>query len=223
MLRSRRYSAGGSQVSTAHNLSGMTFCRLQVLRRDGSLYGKPAWLCACECGVQVTVGAANLKNGSTKSCGCYSTELLVARVRTHGMSDTPEYNSWHAMMERCYNRSHPYYDNYGGRGIVVCAEWQEFSSFLRDMGPRPEGTTIERSNGQLGYAPGNCVWATRKVQAASRRKRKCKLHKVGRILMTRGQMAAMTGLSPQTIGARLRMGWGTTKAMTTPLQRGAKC
>lgn len=92
-------------------------------------------------------------------------------------SKTPEYQSWHSMLRRCHWPSHKDYKNYGGRGITVCKAWWDFDAFLRDMGKRPEGTTLERKDNSLGYFPANCRWATFLEQNFNRRV--CKNSKTG--------------------------------------------
>lgn len=89
--------------------------------------------------------------------------------KTHGMSNTPTYRSWKSMLERCTNRNHKYYFYYGGKGITVCSRWRHsFSSFLADMGVRPDGHTLDRKNGNKGYTKLNCRWASNSVQGRNR-------------------------------------------------------
>ena len=90
----------------------------------------------------------------------------------HGMSYTPIYGIWNAMVQRCYNLNHIRYEDYGGRGILVCARWHLFNNFYDDMGDRPEGLTLERINNDGNYEPGNCKWATRVEQQSNRRLQK---------------------------------------------------
>jgi len=87
----------------------------------------------------------------------------------HGLVGTPEHNSWRGMKMRCNNKNHAYYDIYGGRGITVDKTWAEFPSFLKDMGPRPKGHTLDRKNVNKGYSKGNCVWADIVTQNRNRR------------------------------------------------------
>lgn len=84
-----------------------------------------------------------------------------------------EYNSWSAMLHRCYNTKLVPYREYGGRGITVCAEWQGptgFSTFISDMGSRPsKAHTLDRIDNDKGYSKDNCRWVTKDVQSSNMR------------------------------------------------------
>lgn len=52
----------------------------------------------------------------------------------------------------------------------MCPEWaNSFPAFLKDMGDRPVGMTLDRINPERGYERGNCRWATPAVQGANKR------------------------------------------------------
>jgi hypothetical protein len=122
------------------------------------------WNCKCDCGIERSVLAVSLRLGKSTGCGCQ-------RAKTHGMSESREYASWRAMIERCTNPHKAHYEYYGGRGIKVCDRWlQSFEAFYADMGPRPEGTTLDRRETDGNYEPGNCRWATRSEQQQNTRR-----------------------------------------------------
>lgn len=83
----------------------------------------------------------------------------------------PLYESWLAMRQRCLNARHHAYGRYGGRGISICARWDDFATFVADMGPRPsEKHSVDRINNDGNYEPGNCRWATAAEQSAPGRR-----------------------------------------------------
>lgn len=73
------------------------------------------------------------------------------------------------MKSRCDDPRNASYRRYGAKGIRVCDRWYDFMAFVADMGMRPEGKTLDRIDGDKGYEPGNCRWATRAEQNANRR------------------------------------------------------
>ena len=83
------------------------------------------------------------------------------------------YPTHRAIKARCQNPNNQAYKHYGGRGITLCAEWQDSRTFLKYcddvLGPRPEGHSIDRIDNSKGYQPGNIQWATQSQQITNRR------------------------------------------------------
>lgn len=124
--------------------------------------------------------------------GKYCSKACSARSQktSHGMWNTPEYRSWNHMRQRCNNPNNKKYYLYGARGITVCKEWDTFEQFYCDMGPRPQGTSIDRINPLKGYSPDNCRWATPYEQQNH-------VSNVG-LYMFRGKMMTLTDISRET-------------------------
>jgi hypothetical protein len=163
-------------VGNVSDLVGLKFGRLTVLSRAPNGKSGIRWLCRCECGALKDVSTQSLKYGHTQSCGCLAREATSARSKRHGhaspYSRTPTYRSWEAMIRRTTNPVSSNWDTYGGRGISVCHEWRDFSVFLSDMGERPDGTTLDRTDPNGDYEPDNCRWASSSVQSRNTRSTK---------------------------------------------------
>jgi hypothetical protein len=83
---------------------------------------------------------------------------------------TPTYQTWKHMRQRCLNPNDDNYPHYGGRGITIDEHWNTFTNFLKDMGERPLGKTLDRKDVNGPYSKANCEWATVSQQNKNRRK-----------------------------------------------------
>ena len=74
---------------------------------------------------------------------------------------SPTYNTWRGMKGRCNHPSNYSYRFYGALGITYDPRWEDFATFLSDMGERPDGMVLDRVDARGNYEPGNCRWITK--------------------------------------------------------------
>jgi len=155
------------------DLTGQSFGQLIVVKRANKPGEGPVeWVCKCSCGNDTLVISANLRNGTTKSCGCIRRKLSKEKFKTHGMTKTRTYRIWNSMKTRCLNKKATNYEWYGGIGVTICDRWMSFENFYEDMGEAPEKHSIDRIDVTKGYSPENCRWSTAKEQSLNKRKRR---------------------------------------------------
>lgn len=182
------------------DLTGKRFGRLIVIKENGrTKSGSKLWLCQCDCGKSVIASQGNLKRGNTMSCGCI--------MQIHGESRTRLYSIWRHMKHRCTNINDKDYNYYGGKGIKVCKDWDNYENF-RDWAVSSgydDTLTIDRINPNKDYEPNNCRWITssensaRVVHAKSAR-----FLNVDGELKNETQLAKEIGVVQQTIHAWIK-------------------
>ena len=155
---------------------GTRFGRLTTTKRLGYVksggHRRLMVFCECDCGQSRFIYAQYLRKA--KSCGCQSIEKAKARKFPPGVAilDSPLYNTWANMRQRCSNERCKAWAYYGAKGVKVCAEWDScfraFESWALANGYRP-GLTLDRINVFGDYEPQNCRFASALQQARNKR------------------------------------------------------
>lgn len=201
------------------DLTGQKFGKLTAIKRVDDYILKNGrhkimWLCKCDCGNESIVRGEDLRSGHTKTCGC-------SWGQYHGKSHEKIYKTWKSMKERCGNPNSKSYKIYGAEGKRVCSEWlhdfQAFYDWSMTNGYK-DNLTIERIDGNKGYSPDNCKWATRTEQMNNIRNNKHLTYN-GKT-QTRAQWAREMNINYNTLIYRLdELKWDVEKALITPTKK----
>ncbi len=204
---------------------GQKFGRLTIIKviPKHKTNNRCQFLCECDCGQIVVVNKHDLKNNNTRSCGCLKKELLIKRSTKHGHSrrkiESNAYRSWRAIRQRCDNPNCAEYKNYGGRGISICEQWNNFLYFIKDMGNPPTNKhQINRIDNNGNYCKDNCRWSTPKEQSRNTRQNQfISFNGTTKCIM---DWAISLNINPKTLYTRFHRGWSIKRALTTTIKTG---
>lgn len=183
------------------NLIGDKYGRLTVVEFVKLENHKTYWKCVCDCGLTVIAKGNNLRSGNTKSCGCLHREKVAEmgkRNTAHGESHSSRtrlYTIWCGMRQRCNNPNREAYHLYGGKGVKLCEEWNDYSAFKEwaMCHGYEDNLSIDRIDPSKGYSPDNCRWITLSENVA----RANKNHTTRKLIRGEGQSKVA---QPQRIG-----------------------
>jgi hypothetical protein len=147
-------------------LTGERFGTRVVIAEAGqNAHQAVLWHWRCDCGKEGAAPVTDLRRG--KSCGCVGDIVNAEKHTKHGMCFSPEYYAYHAAKDRCSNPKAKSWKDYGGRGIRFL--FTSFEQFMAEIGPRPDGKSLDRIENNGNYEPGNVRWATMSEQVLNQR------------------------------------------------------
>ena len=200
------------------DITGQTFGRMvakYVAKTDAR--GRQFWWCECSCGEGKVIRGVDLRNGKTKSCGCLRNDRVRAARGTHLDSGTRLYRIWRAMRRRCSDKNQLSYTWYGGKGIIVCDEWDSYENFKSWAIAKgyEENLSIDRIDNDGDYTPDNCRWATNLTQGNNTTRNK-KITFNGETLNI-SQWSRKLGGKGSLVANRIKLlGWSPDEAVSIP-------
>lgn len=178
------------------------------------------WKIRCKCG-NIFIAQPSDTSGRCRECGYRH----LSKARTvHGeapksgiKNSSRLYGIWLNMRSRCNNKNNKRYHDYGGRGITVCDEWNNYPAFKEwalANGYRDD-LSIDRIDVNGGYCPENCRWATQREQMRNVR---CNhLLTYNGQTRTMAEWAEFTGIKYHTLKKRInKYGWDIGRALNYP-------
>lgn len=206
------------------DLTGKRFGRLVVIRptEERGPDGGIVWECLCDCGNTCLVWNNKLlrKNHSAKrSCGCLQVDSHTTYI--HGDEGTILYHKWKGMKERCNNPNAQPYQYYGGKGVRVCAAWENdypaFKAWAESAGYQ-DGLSLDRIDPNGDYCPENCRWVILSEQSRNKTTN-IKISIDGKT-KTLAEWSRDFGIKYGTAWRRIKIGWEPERAVKTPVRGG---
>lgn len=185
------------------------------------------WRCKCDCGNETITTVSHLRSGHTKSCGCLMRETSAINMHNitfkTGCSFERLYAVWIEMLLRCNNPEDKAYKHYGGRGIKVCKEWQDYLVFKEcayshgyNENAKRHECSIDRIDVNGNYCPENCRWATNAEQSVN--KQDTVYVELNGERMALSQAAEKLRMNYGTLNSRInKLHWPVEKALSTPV------
>lgn len=210
-------------MSKVIDLTGQKFNRLLVIEPARTKSGKFAWKCKCDCGNYTITQGTELKNGRTKSCGCYAKDFARTKFTKHGLSNNKLRFVFNSMHARCENPNNNQYHNYGNRGVVVCNEWKAPDGFINFYNwamsnGYAEGLQIDRIDNDGNYCPQNCRWVTPHENSLNKRV-SLKTEYKGQV-KTLMEFAEEFNIPYKTLFCRIKyLGWDIEKSLKQPIRK----
>lgn len=154
-------------MNNLRDLIGKKFGKLTIIKRvENDKNDRTQYLCKCDCGKEKIIRGSSITSGNTRSCGC-----LSGRKKTQELYNTRIYKIWSNIKSRCTNPNYKRFQDYGGRGISVCKDWNKFDNF-KDWAMSngyADNLTIDRIDNNGNYEPNNCRWVTQKINSHNKR------------------------------------------------------
>lgn len=217
----RSKSCGWCNGGKLIDIVGQRFGNLVVIEKIDDK--RTRYKCECDCGNIVSVNGYNLRHGIANPCSCSQRFQSGENNATykHGGTGTRLYGIWQGMLNRCRNPKVERYNHYGGKGVVVCDEWKDFSTFRgwAISNGYKDTLSIDRVDANGDYCPSNCRWADDKAQANN--KTSNHIIEVNGESHNISEWSAITGINKGTIQSRLRRGWPPERAVSEPVRKGA--
>jgi len=148
------------QIGTVYN----SLTPIAIVRQKPCTEAKV--LCSCSCGKLTLPRTSSVLNGLTKSCGC-ACKTNGGTIK-HGLSHLGIWKSWHNMVDRCTNETHPKYERYSKLGCILA--WSDFETFYAETGSTWfNGAHLDRIDNNKGYYLANVQWLSHSDHATKTR------------------------------------------------------